>query len=112
MQDISRQQVRRLMSRDDVYLIEVLPEEEYRSGHIPGALNVPMDREFDRRVQRSVTDKNAPVIVYCASSDCPLAPRAAEHLTQLGYSKVFDYRAGKADWREAGFELVGRGAPS
>lgn len=108
MQDISRQQVRRLMSRDGVYLIEVLPEDDYRSEHIPGALNIPMDREFDRRVQRSVIDKNAPVIVYCSDSECPLSPRAAEHLDQLGYSKVFDYRAGKADWREAGFELVGR----
>lgn len=107
MQDISREQLRRLMLRDDVYIVEVLPEEDYQSEHIPGALNVPMDREFDRRVQRSVSDKNVPVIVYCANSDCPLAPRAAEHLEQLGYSKVFDYRAGKDDWRQAGYELVG-----
>jgi rhodanese-related sulfurtransferase len=105
MHDISRQQVRRLMSREDVRLVEVLPEQDFLSAHIPGALNIPMDNEFDRRVQRTLPDKNTPVIVYCASIDCPLAPRAAEHLDQLGYNKVFDYRAGKADWQAAGLGL-------
>jgi rhodanese-related sulfurtransferase len=106
MQDVSRQQVQRLMSREDVYLVEVLPAHDYEAAHIPGALNIPMDREFDRRIRRSVPDKNAPVIVYCADIACSLSPRAAEHLDQLGYNKVFDYRAGKADWRQAGLDLV------
>jgi rhodanese-related sulfurtransferase len=111
MQDISREQVQRLMSREDVRVVEVLPEQEYRSAHIPGALNIPMGSEFDRLVQRSLPDKNTPVIVYCANNDCSLSPRAAKHLDELGYNKVFDYSAGKADWQQAGLQLIGERYP-
>lgn len=56
---------------------------------------------FDERVQSVVPDKNAPVIVYCASNECQLSPQAAKHLDRLGYTQVFDYEAGKADWEKA-----------
>ena len=105
MQDISRGQLRRLMSRGEVCLVEVLPEGRYSEGHLPGAINLPFEHKFDMRVEVAVPDKNTPMIVYCASVDCSLAPRAAEQLDQLGYNKVFDYRAGKQDWLEAGFPL-------
>jgi rhodanese-related sulfurtransferase len=110
MQDISRRQVQRLVSSDTALLVEVLPATNYREGHIPGAVSIPLDAEFDRRVQTAVPDKNTPVIVYCANTDCPLAPRAAEHLDHLGYNKVFDYRGGKADWEGAGLRMEVKGA--
>lgn len=105
MQQISRQQVQRLMFRAKARLVEVLPEPNYRRAHLPGALNIPFDDAFDRHVQSAVPDKNEPVIVYCAHKGCGLSPQAAEHLERLGYTKVFDYVAGKADWQRAGLQV-------
>jgi rhodanese-related sulfurtransferase len=111
MQEISRQQLQRLVFRANARLIEVLPASSFRQAHLPGAVNVPLDDEFDRRVQHVLPDKNVPVIVYCADRECSLSPCAAEHLDRLGYTKVFDYKAGKADWQQAGLQVERGGAP-
>jgi rhodanese-related sulfurtransferase len=100
MQEISRSQVQSLM-RKNASIVEVLPEQSFREGHLPGAINVPFDSGFDERIQSALPDKEALVVVYCASTECRLSPEAAEHLDRLGYSHVFDYKAGKADWKDA-----------
>jgi rhodanese-related sulfurtransferase len=112
MQEISRQQVLRLMFKTKACLVEVLPEQNYRSAHLPGAINVPFNDEFDEHVQFAIPDKNVPVVVYCADSGCRLSPQAAEHLDRLGYTKVFDYKAGKADWQQAGLQVERGAAPA
>jgi rhodanese-related sulfurtransferase len=114
MQEISRQQMQRLLFRANARLVEVLPEQHFRQAHLPGAVSVPFDDEFDIHVQYVVPDKNTPVIVYCADDKCDLSPKAAEHLDRLGYNKVFDYSGGKADWQRAGLQVergTGEGAP-
>src|SRR5262245_29951699 len=105
MQEISRQQVQRLMFRSTARLVEVLPEQSFRTAHLPGAVNVPLDAEFEQHIQDAVPDRNTLVIVYCADRQCRLSPEAALQLDRLGYNKVFDYKAGKADWQQAGLEV-------
>jgi rhodanese-related sulfurtransferase len=43
-------------------LVEVLPAEEYRWAHLPGAVNLPL-KELDARTDQ--LDRSRPVIVYC-----------------------------------------------
>jgi rhodanese-related sulfurtransferase len=105
MQEISRRQVQRLMFGTRACLIEVLSEHSFQQAHLPGAINVPFDDAFDVHVQSAVPDKNAPVIVYCSDSTSPLSPAAADRLERLGYTKVFDYSAGKSDWRQSGLQV-------
>jgi hypothetical protein len=40
-----------------------------------------------------------------------MSPRAAARLESLGFTKVYDYVAGKADWGSAGLPLEGAAAP-
>lgn len=44
-------------------LVEVLPEEEYREEHLPGAINIPL-KHLDAETTASL-DKRREVIVYC-----------------------------------------------
>ena len=44
-------------------LVEVLPTEEYKRAHLPGAINIPL-RKLDQTTA-SRLKKNIPVIVYC-----------------------------------------------
>jgi rhodanese-related sulfurtransferase len=103
MQEISRQEVLELM-RKNASLVEVLPEQNFRKAHLRGD-NVPFDQAFDDHIQSAVWDKTVPVIVYCADVNCQLSPQAAERLDRLGYTKVFDYKAGKADWQKAKLQV-------
>lgn len=47
-------------------LIDVRSPEEYASGHIEGAINIPLDR-FYESIARVIPDRNTPVILCCRS---------------------------------------------
>jgi rhodanese-related sulfurtransferase len=107
MEKIGRENLREeIESNGEMTVVEVLEEEEYAKGHLPGAINVPVTADdFDDRIQQQVPDKDAPVVVYCANRECPASPRAARRVEELGYTEVYDYEEGKADWAEHGLRL-------
>ena len=52
------------------------------------------------------------MIVYCWDALCDMSPRAAQHLERFGFSSVYDYSTGKADWIAAGLATEGKGPPA
>ncbi len=107
MQAISRKQLQeRMGGDDDLVLVEVLSAEQYKRGHIPGAMNIPLGDDFDRAVREAIPDQSQDVVVYCASKECHASPEAAQRMDELGYQQVYDYEEGKADWQDAGLPLV------
>jgi rhodanese-related sulfurtransferase len=87
-------------------LVEVLPRDEYEDEHLPGAINIPL-KELDRETAQQL-ERSRAVIVYCYDFQCDMSPRAAWRLETLGFSEVYDYEAGKADWGSFGLPLEGR----
>ncbi len=51
--------------RDDVVLVETLPEAMFEHAHLPGALNIPPD-QVQRLASHSLPDKEKEIVVYCA----------------------------------------------
>ena len=84
-----------------ITLVEALPEKYYLDRHLPGAVNLPLNR-LDDLAPALLPDKTAEIVVYCASGPCKNSGIAAARLTELGYEKVRDYHEGKADWIAAG----------
>ena len=62
---IDRDQLQAQMARG-AQLVEVLPEDEYREDHLPGALSIPLTK-LDRD-SASILEKGRPVVVYCWDS--------------------------------------------
>ena len=58
---VTREEVRELVAAG-AQLVEVLPADEYRWAHLPGAVNLPL-KELDARTEQ--LDRSRPVIVYC-----------------------------------------------
>lgn len=108
MQTIGRQELKQMMDeKRDFVLIEALPEKAFREEHLPGAINIPNAADdFEEQVKKAVPDKDQEVVLYCANTDCPASPEAARKMEDMGYTHVYDYEAGKADWKEAGLETV------
>ena len=101
LRTINRDQLRkRIDSNTDFVLLETLPRTEFESGHLPGAKNLPLDR-IESRASDLIPNKDTEVVVYCASSDCDASEKAARKLMSMGYTNVFDYAGGKADWEAA-----------
>ncbi|MGE5222851.1 MAG: rhodanese-like domain-containing protein [Omnitrophica WOR_2 bacterium] len=105
--EINRETVRTMMRRG-AQLLEVLPKEEYERVHLAGAANIPLSR-----IDRTTADKlkwDRPVIVYSHSFLDDLSARAAWRLANLGFTQVFRYSGGKADWLANGLPAEGSAA--
>lgn len=59
---VDLEQLRALLERDG-QLVEVLPEDEYRWGHLPGAVNIPLKVLTANAV--TGLDRRRPIAVYC-----------------------------------------------
>lgn len=70
-------------------VLDVRTPEEYASGHVKGALNIPVQELRARHTE--LGDKNTPVVIYCRSGARSAA--AARLLRDLGYSKLKDIGA-------------------
>lgn len=105
MQNVSRDEVKRMLDRREATLVEVLDEKQFNDFHLPGAINVPLSGDFETEIQHAVPDKRQPVIVYCKDENCDASPKAAAKMENLGYTAVYDYEAGKEDWKNAGFTV-------
>lgn len=107
MQRIDAHELKDRIQRDDnTLVVDVLPKEYFESGHVPGAVNIPLGAtRFVETVEGVTRDKSQPVVVYCADHDCDLSPKAAERLEQAGYSNVADFDGGLQAWKQEGYEV-------
>lgn len=91
-------------ARGKAIVIDVLPRRKFRAGHIPGAINIPVD-EIEQRGSQLLGDRSTRLIVYCAGPVCPLGAESVSLLTKLGYSQVSLFPGGLEEWRASGREL-------
>ena len=84
-------------------LVEVLSEESYNEGHIPGAINIPLDELVS--LGNKFLEKNDVIVVYCGSYRCQRSTKAAIILLELGYENTLEFKAGKRGWVHSGLKL-------
>ena len=97
-------EVRQRLSNGAGYtVVDVREKEEYREGHLPGALSVP--RGFlDMRIEEAIPDKAAPLVLYCAGGTRSLL--AGRTLREMGYTNVVSMSGGFGAWKGAGLPWV------
>ena len=67
---ITREQIKeKLDNSDPIAIVEALPSKYFDAEHLPGALNIPHD-EIKERAPGMLPDKDALIVVYCASAEC------------------------------------------
>jgi molybdopterin/thiamine biosynthesis adenylyltransferase/rhodanese-related sulfurtransferase len=93
----------RLSNGGGFTLVDVREKDEYRDGHLPGALSVP--RGFlDIRIEEVVPDKGDPVVLYCAGGTRSLL--AGRTMREMGYENVISMSGGYGAWKGAGHPWV------
>jgi len=84
-----------------VTVLDVRPEEEYASGHVPGAINVPIEK---LEGYLSKLSKRKEVIAYCRGPYCLMSFEAVEKLRRRGF-KAKRLENGYPEWRAAGLPV-------
>jgi rhodanese-related sulfurtransferase len=80
---------------DDIAIVDVREEEDYRKGHVPGALNLPQDRWHSAE---GILRRDSTNILYCYSPTCHLAAKAAVQFAEQGYH-VMEMDGGFEAWK-------------
>ncbi len=84
-----------------VTVLDVRPPEEYASGHLPGAINIPLG-ELERDLD--VLDPRQEVVAYCRGPHCVLAFDAVARLRTKGM-KARRLEGGLPEWRLKGLPV-------
>ncbi len=101
LQPVAREELLRRMRDGRALVVDVRPRQEYRAGHIPGALSIPVD-ELKRRL--SELPRRKEIVAYCRGPYCVMAYDAVARLRARGRRarRLVD---GWPEWRAAGLPV-------
>ncbi|GFG72773.1 ArsR/SmtB family transcription factor [Mycobacterium botniense] len=104
---ITREELLVRISEGTTVVLDVRPPEEYRAGHIPGALSIPVE-ELNDRINELPVDVG--IVVYCRGEYCVLAYEAVRLLTAKG-RRAIRLHDGMLEWHLADLPVVAEEAP-
>jgi rhodanese-related sulfurtransferase len=92
-------QIKSLSAESDIYFIDARYREDYEQGHLPGAINLPVNStQSSRRLALASIRKDKPVIVYCQSAGCAFSDTIASYLLREGYKDIRLFPGGWQAW--------------
>jgi len=103
-QEVSTEQVRRILADGSAIILDTRKRSEYVAGHIPGARNVDaLTPTSVAAVERFVNgDKNKALVLYCNGPFCQASKLLSEQLVAAGFTNVRRYQLGIPIWRALG----------
>jgi len=97
-------EIYRLWKKGGAIFVDARPPAAFQSGHIPGAVNVPL-RNVEQGLSALPTNRHARLITYCGSIECPNAYQLMQVLWGLGYRNVQTFPRGVNGWLALGYPL-------
>jgi rhodanese-related sulfurtransferase/DNA-binding transcriptional ArsR family regulator len=102
MEPVQADELLRRVRAGEVTLIDVRPASEFRAGHIPGALSVPLS---ELKARLKALPRNREIVAYCRGPYCVMALEAAELLRKQGF-RAERMEQGVVDWRARGWRVA------
>ena len=102
MEPVTREELIKRAQAGLVTVLDVRPEEEFRLGHLPGAVNIPLG-ELHERLEELDPDRE--VIAYCRGAYCVFSFEAVAALRAQGRA-ARRLEDGYPEWKAAGYEVA------
>lgn len=103
---ISLPEAENLWSGGEAVVVDSRSREEYASGHIPGAISIPLievKEGSDYLFNRLPPDRQ--IVVYCEGGSCQTSLALAKLLYSKGYRNVKVFSGGWEEWLKAGLPV-------
>ncbi len=101
LEPVSRDELRERSKNGLVTVLDVRPTEEYEFGHIPGAINMPLE-DIEKCIEDIPIGQE--VIAYCRGPYCVLAFEAVAKLRERGFG-ARRLEDGYPEWKAAGLPV-------
>ena len=101
LEPIPRQELLERIEQGLVIVLDVRPPLEYEAGHVPGAINIPL-QELEQRLKDFDQDKE--IVAYCRGPHCILAFDAVAKLREQGF-KASRLEDGFPEWKTEGLPV-------
>ena len=88
-EQITQEKAKEMMDTQDVIVLDVREQDEYDSGHIPGAVLLPVGTIDEDTAGEVIPEKDSTVLVYCRSGN--RSKTASDTLVKLGYTNVYEF---------------------
>lgn len=98
---LTREELAARAAAGSVTVLDVRPGDEYRAGHVPGAVSIPLG-ELEARIAELPPDSD--VVAYCRGAYCVMAYDAVDVLRAHGRA-ARRLEEGMLEWRLAGLEV-------
>ena len=101
---VSAVQLPQLINQENAVVVDVCPPEEFRKGHIPAAINIPVEQIKEQLGQlEKFRKKDRPIVLSCRSGQ--RASRAAAVLRKNEFERVYTLSGGLAAWEKENLPL-------
>ena len=92
---ISQEDAKEMMEMEDGHVIvDVRRQDEYRKGHIPGAVLIP-NESISVAPPEQLPDKHQVILIYCRTG--ARSKQAAQKLADMGYTNLYEF-GGIMNW--------------
>ena len=88
-QQITQETAKEMMDTQEVVILDVREQHEYDSGHIPGAVLLPVGTITNDTAAALIDNLDTVVLVYCRSGN--RSKTASQALADLGYTNVYEF---------------------
>ena len=88
-QQITQEAAKEMMDTQEVLILDVREQHEYDSGHIPGAVLLPVGTITKDTASAVIDDLDTVVLVYCRSGN--RSKTASQALADFGYTNIYEF---------------------
>lgn len=88
-EQITQEAAKEMMDTQEVIVLDVREQSEYDSGHIPGAVLLPVGSIDEETAAAVIPEKDSTVLVYCRSGN--RSKTASSTLAGLGYTNIYEF---------------------
>ena len=102
MEPVDREELLTLVRQGAVTVLDVRPVEEFKAGHVAGALSIPLQ---ELKLRLSDLPRDRKIVAYCRGPYCVLSVEAVEMLRAEGFQAI-RIEEGIQDFRALGFSIA------
>jgi phage shock protein E len=100
---VNVESAKKMIDEGSVKILDVRTKEEFKGGHLLGAVLIPVS-EINQRISELSSLKDSDLLVYCHSGGRSIS--ASQALRRLGFTKVHNLQGGVTAWSGMGHLLV------